>query len=200
MDISFRPAIPSDLPYIKNSWLESYRNGDGVRGIPNTFYFHYEELLLRKTLPRCSNAGGLLVAYEHQEGMEWADVIEADILGWICCEALKTGLLVHYVYVRGHDNRRNKKIAAKSGDFRGRGVASELLKRCQSDLGTKDQPVYYCYRTAACWETQRGRQALNDRDCVYLPYPKWNIPSTGCAQCGTPSWETGTPGNLKTVR
>lgn len=184
MNITFRPAVGSDIPYIKNSWLESYRNGDGVRGIPNSFYYHYEELLLRKTLPRCSNAGGLLVAYEHQPGMDWAETVEADILGWICCEPLKTGLLVHYTYVRGFDSRKNKKIQGKTANYRRRGIASELLQHCRVTLGCLDQPVYYTYRTPVCWETQSARDALAEKNCTYLPYPKWNLAPKG--------WETGT--------
>jgi GNAT superfamily N-acetyltransferase len=192
MDIAFRPAVGSDIPYIKNSWLESYRNGDGVRGIPNTFYYHYEELLLRKTIPRCSNSNGLVIAYEHSHDMEYIDTIEADILGWICAEALETGLLVHYCYVRGFDSRRNKKIAGKTRDYRRQGIASALLEHVRTSLNTIHQPVYYTYRTNVCWDSKEGRDALEARNCTYLPYPKWTLTPHG--------WETGTPGNEKTVR
>jgi len=186
MNISFRPAVGSDIPYIKNSWLESYRNGDGVRGIPNKYYYHYEELLLRKSIPRCSNAGGLVVAYEHKPDMDWMDTVKADILGWICAEALETGLLVHYVYVRGFDNRRNKHIPSKTNDYRQMGIASSLLDHCRTTLNCLHQPVFYTYRTSVCWDSQRGRDALAARNCTYLPYPKWTL--------APQDWETGTPG------
>lgn len=184
MEIAFRPAFGSDIAYIKNSWLESYRNGDGVRGIPNTFYYHYEELLIRKNMARCSNSHGLVIAYEHEPDLTMAEILKKDILGWICCEALEDSLLVHYVYTRGHDTGR-----ASGKNYRRQGIASALVEHCRAKYMVEDQPVYYTYRTSVCWQPRNARDVLKRFNAVYLPYPKWTLAPDG--------WETGKIGGAR---
>ena len=179
-NITFRPAVIKDLPYVKNSWLESFRNGDGVRGIPNTYYYHYEELALRKIIPRCSNSGGLIIAHEHDESDEYTDTLDRDILGWICSEALKTGLLVHYVYVRGFDGKKRR---TNGINWRRKGIATALLMEAQRKLNLTGAPVFYSYRTNVCWDTQEAREFLKEQRATYLPYPKFTLLPQ--------NWETG---------
>jgi len=160
-----------DIKYIKNSWLESYRDGDGVRGVPNSFYYEYEQKLLKQTLPRCSNSGGVILAHEHFPEDDYTDCIERPILGWICGEALTTGLLVHYIYVRGHAQKGKN----YGGAYRGRGIAASLLAQLAKSQGLEGEPVFYSYRTAVCWETQRAREAHKKFGATYVPYYKFSL-------------------------
>lgn len=171
LPIAFRPGVSADLSYIKNSWLESFRDGDGVRGIPNSFYYEYEQKILRKTLPRCSNSGGVIIAHEHFPEDEYLDCIERPILGWICAEALTTGLLVHYIYVRGHQQKGKK----YGGAYRNRGIARSLLEEAQRKQGLEGEPVFYCYRTEPCWSTPRARELHKELKATYVEYYKYSM-------------------------
>ena len=148
-----------------------------MRGIPNgQFYFH-EERILRHIIPRCSNAGGVVIAHEHFPEDTFVDTVERDILGWICAEALEEGLLVHYVYVRGHQQRGKH----HGSHFRRRGIATELLQNVQHRLGCEGQPVFYSYKTSVCWETPEARDTLRELGATYVMYLKFRFLPQGWA-------------------
>lgn len=193
LEIAFRPAVGSDIAYIKNTWLESFRTtGDGIRGMPNSYFFHYENLMLRKTLPRCSNKGGLVVAYAFRPDMEFQETIEADILGWICAEPLEDergmdkSLFVHYVYTRGHDSRRNKNIEGQTGNYRRQGVATALLRHVQKTMMREGEPIFYSYRTSACWMKPEARETLKREGATYVKHMRFTLAPPGWDSVGRP--------------
>lgn len=177
--ISFRPGIGEDVRYIKSSWLHSFRNGEGVKDIPNSVYFDYEEKILRYIIPRCSNVGGILIAYESDGTDEWRDVVDRPILGYIVCEPFEGALMVHMTYVRGY-NQAGKKMGKQ---YRRLGIGTALLEAAQRKFGLETAPLIYTYRTKMCWSEYDFRQRLKDLGATYVFYPKYTLlPS---------DWETG---------
>ena len=178
--IEFRPGVNSDIDYIKSTWLHSYRNGEGVKDVPNSVYYDYENRALVHIIPRCSNTGGVVVAHEAlPESASFADRVDAPILGYIVAEPLEGALLVHFCYVRGY-KRAGKKIGA---EYRQRGIATALLAEIQRRLRAESQPVLYTYRTEACWKYFGFRQKLKELGITYMPYLKYTLLPSG--------WETG---------
>ena len=171
LSIAFRPGVGADLKYIKNSWLESFRDGDGVRGVPNSFYYAYEQKIMKKTLPRCSNSGGVIIAHEHFPEDDFVATVERPILGWICAEALTTGLVVHFVYTRGFEQKGKK----YGGAYRNRGIARSLLDEVQRKQGCEGMPIFYTHRTEVCWRTPKARELHKDLNATYVPYYKYSL-------------------------
>jgi len=188
MDISFRPGVPADVRYLKNTWLHAFRDGEGVRDIPNGIYWDYEDKVLQVIIPRCSNAKGVLVAYPTQPpDTDWHTIVEAPILGYIVCEPMVDALLVHMTYVRGHQ-KKGKKTGQQC---RRQGIGSALLAEAQRKFHLEGAPIRYTYRTDMCWREYGFRQKLKELGATYVFYPKFSLLPGGCAQCQTPSWETG---------
>lgn len=182
LTIAFRPGTNADVPYLKSTWLHSFRNGEGARDIPNTVYYKYEGAILTYVIPRCSNQGGVVVAYEDQgPDASWAQMVDADILGYIVAEEFEGMLLVHMTYVRGY-NKPGKKSGNK---YRRRGIATELLREVQRKLGLEGKKILYTYRTEMCWQAYAFRKALKRIDADYVLYPKYTLLPGG--------WETGMP-------
>lgn len=182
LTIHFRPACPKDVAYLKSTWLHSFRSGEGAKGCPNSVYYGYHDAILRHVIPRCSNANGILIAYEALDpDASWGDKVDAPILGYIACEPLTDALLVHMVYVRGHD--RNKGPAVNTSSYRQRGIAKALLAEAQRTLFPEPMPVVFTHRTEACWKIYEFRKYLERIDAQYIPYLTYTLLPQG--------WETG---------
>ena len=183
LEISFRPGVGEDVKYLKATWLHGFRDGEGVRDVPNSIYYDYEGTIMQHTIPRCSNANGVIVAYEAlPEGTSFLDTVEAPIIGYIVAEAMKDALLIHYVYAKGHE-RPGKKHGKQ---FRNQGVARALIERAQTQLQCKGLPIRYTYRTPDCWQNYGWRTYLRRINATYVPYLKFTLLPSG--------WETGAVG------
>lgn len=186
LHITFRPGVGSDVRYIKNTWLKSFRDGEGVKDVPNSVYYHYEEKILRHIIPRCSNSGGVIIAYEEDHVADYDHIIDRPILGYIVCEPFEGRLLVHMCYVRGYE-KAGKKDGQK---YRRQGIATELVKEAMRRFRTPTDSFFYTYRTKMCWKEYGFRQALKRAGAVYVLYPKFSLLPSG--------WETGqTPEDVR---
>ncbi len=177
--LAFRPGVESDVRYLKNTWLHAFRDGEGAKDIPNSVYFHYEEKILRYIIPRCSNVGGVIVAYENDHVAEWDHIIDRPILGYIVAEPFEGRLLVHMCYVRGFD-KPGKRTGSK---YRKRGIGTALLQEAMRKFKTPTNEFMYTYRTKMCWHEFNFRQALKRARATYVLYPKYSLLPK--------NWETG---------
>jgi hypothetical protein len=92
--LKIRKGRKTDIPFISNSWVKSFRNGAFVRGIPNELYYRYHRRIVSELLQKSLVA----VLCERQD--------EDQIVGYVVAERSEEGaLLVHYVYVK-HDFRK----------------------------------------------------------------------------------------------
>jgi len=102
LPVTVRPAVASDLPFIRNSWLRNYHEHGPLSQVPNDVFFadagHWG------VVDRCLKVGVVLVA--HPEGDDGA------ILGWLCGGP---GATLNYTYVKA--------------PFRKLGVARLLIER-----------------------------------------------------------------------
>ena len=190
LNLSYRRAVGSDVAYIKATWMRGYRNGEGAKSIPNTFYYQYEDAILTHIIPRCSEAGGVLVAYETlPDGATTEEVLAAPIISYIVAEPLKQGLLVHMLYVRGHDRKGN----GQGSTYRQKGVAKAMLAEVDRRFDTQGDPKFYTYRTESCWKdpqtdhtarpTHGFRDYLRRIDAAYVPYLRFSLLPQGW-ECG----------------
>lgn len=99
--VQIRTANESDVPFIFNSWLKSYRSSNAAKNISNPVYFDFHHKLLENILQRSN----VLVL------CDTADT--AQVFGYIVAQDLDGVKVLHYAYV---------KFA-----FRGMGLANMLL-------------------------------------------------------------------------
>lgn len=142
--LALRAATQEDVPFIKSSWLESYRYGRAVRGVPNSIYYAMHDKVSQFLLA---------------DGEVTMVVDEADpsvIAGWACYKVEGPMLVLHYVYVRG--------------SWRRKGVATRLL---QGILALSEATlVAYTHDTEA-WYRYLGPKREKDylgAAWVYDPY------------------------------
>lgn len=88
VEIAIRPVEPTDVNFVLNSWLQSYR--DSLRSISNYTYYPEQQRLIGALADRAK----LVVACDAET--------PSFILGWACGEPLEVdgGLLLHYIYVK----------------------------------------------------------------------------------------------------
>lgn len=90
MKILYRPAKPSDVPFIFDSWLRSWRDLPWSGTIPNNLYADTQRSCIEQLLAR-----GARIEVAHPEGRD------DHILGWACTEVTRDGFAVlHYLYVK----------------------------------------------------------------------------------------------------
>lgn len=88
--ILIRTAIPSDVNFILNSWLKSWRVCKHSGVIGNNKYYEVTKDVIENLIARGAE---LKVACLFSD--------ENHILGWICIERIKTGQsVVHYLYIK----------------------------------------------------------------------------------------------------
>ncbi len=90
LPISLRVVSPFDIPFIKNSWLTSYRNSTYAWKIPNPVYFHEHGALISNMISKSN----ILVAVNQDD--------EDQIFGFIVFEPHKitNTSVIHYLYVK----------------------------------------------------------------------------------------------------
>lgn len=102
MEILIRKRIPSDLAFVFDSWMKSWRTSKWAGVIPNHLYFETQRVLIEDLIAR-----GAWILVAHPEGQ--VDTI----IGWACAEQKDERCVLHYIYVKD--------------PFLGLGIAEKLL-------------------------------------------------------------------------
>lgn len=113
-----RDSAPGDLPYVIDSWRESWRVGSRNRRLPRPAYNGlFDELVVR----------GVFALPETRVMVSCDDQAEDVVLGWVCYEpgSIPT---VHYAVVLGE----------RAVSMRRRGIFTTLL----AAIGVRDAMVY----------------------------------------------------------
>lgn len=103
-----RPAEVTDIPFVYNSWLKSYRDAPAVRNVPNSIYFDAHHKLIEGVFG--SQGLNVWVACDAQESER--------IYGYLVAEKIEADVVVHFVYVK-HSSR---------GQGIARALEQEILK------------------------------------------------------------------------
>lgn len=143
-EVILRTVKLSDLKYITNSWLESYRRAPAVTAVPNKSYYRFQHLLIEHLIPDSR----IIVA---------AGKSEPDrIYGWLVSEYTAPTLTLHYVYVRL--------------EARNYGLGSALITeafRQASQQRTKPNQVIWTHQTQS---GRRFMESFGPRLLSPLPY------------------------------
>lgn len=84
--LSSRPSNPSDLSYIYDTWLNSWRISPYAGTVPNSLYFDTQRQTIAGLLARGASLRVVTLG------------AETNVVGWTCFE-IKDGLTVlHYLY------------------------------------------------------------------------------------------------------
>lgn len=97
--IKIRKATESDIPFLFNSWLKSYRSSNYAASIDNTIYYSEHH----KVIERIFRYYDVLIACDLND--------DNHIYGFACAGHTENIFTIHYVYVK-HTFRRMK-IATK---------------------------------------------------------------------------------------
>ena len=90
MDIDYRPAATEDIPFIMNSWLNSWKKCPWAGVIRNNHYYDQTRGTIEDLIARGA-------AFEVACRASKPD----HILGWVCRELTQQGeAVVHYLYVK----------------------------------------------------------------------------------------------------
>lgn len=136
--LDVRARIDSDIPFITNSWLKSYR--EEMRFVGNDVYYANHHALIERLweAPECV----WLVACWPKD--------PRFIMGWLCAEASDKGPIIHYAYVR-HS-------AAEAENLRRLGIATRMVETFTE--GQTFDRVWYTHSTVAARAALRGRMAV----------------------------------------
>lgn len=155
LPVRLRHAERSDLHLILNSWLESFRKADLIKGVPNRVYFPTHHKILDQLLQRCA----VIVMCSDEDPKH--------ILGWCCAELMDNALVIHYTYVK------NK--------FRKMGLAKRMWKRMIESEPQRPAAIIATHRTPAgaaviknyiesVKEMSEDERAKWDFPVIYNPY------------------------------
>jgi hypothetical protein len=153
--LAIRTATDRDLPFIKSGWLDSYRDGRTVRGVPNSIYYRMQDKVVSHILRRA-----LCVVACNEDNPD-------ELFGFLCCEIAEGLPVVHYVYVRSGSRRA--------------GVAHRLLT---AFLSQEQDPTIcvYTHDTPAFYPVLRGRtKDYLGVGWVYDPFLIWRVIPSGWA-------------------
>lgn len=110
MPVAIRDAQEGDVPFIFNSWLQSFRKGSFSKFVDNKIYFSEQHKLVERLLRRST----VKMAVDPNE--------PATIYGYTVYETIEGLLTVHYCYTKH--------------TFRAMGVQRQLLKNIEHDYST----------------------------------------------------------------
>lgn len=130
---SLRPLVPSDIPFVFNSWLKSYRESPQVVGVPNTVFYDKFHQVIEQILPKSV----VIVAHDPED--------QSIIYGYVVAEYTGRDLVFHWVYVKH--------------PFRNFGLAKALE---QEILTIAHQSVYYTPRTRTIDSIMKSRNYTYD--------------------------------------
>lgn len=116
-DITFRKAVPEDVPFIMNSWLNSWKKSPWAGVLRNNHYYDQTRGVIEELIGRGATFEVACRASKPDR-----------ICGWICSEQTPAGeAVVHYCYTKE--------------PFLPFGVNEMLVARC---AGSK--PGFYTFR------------------------------------------------------
>lgn len=87
--------VEHDWPYIRSTWLRSYRESDSCAGMPDTAYFPWQRARIARVLDR---APLVLVARDEDSPIY--------VLGYGVFERIGSRFVTHWVYVRKAEKRQ----------------------------------------------------------------------------------------------
>jgi GNAT superfamily N-acetyltransferase len=105
--MKLRLAEESDVGFIFNSWLKSYRSSYFAKPISNTIYFSEHH----KVIEKLAKTSEILIACNQDD--------PSQIYGYACAERVDGVFVIHYIYVKQ--------------TFRRMGVAKALLESFDHD-------------------------------------------------------------------
>lgn len=108
--VRLRPANQTDVPFIFNSWLKSYRDSAGAKTVSNTVYFAEHHKLIERIVKNNS----VILAVNDSD--------PSQIYGYICAGQTEGIFTLHYLYVKHN--------------FRNLGIGKVLLNAFEHDLAT----------------------------------------------------------------
>lgn len=128
----FRPARPSDVPFILDSWIKSFRESPWAGVVPNNQFYDVTRSAIEGLLERGAR---LVVACSKADPDQ--------ILGWSCTEKVRGGDAAHFVYVKD--------------PYRRRGLATELIQHGTPFTAQEGDRRFYTFRTrCASYFATRG--------------------------------------------
>jgi len=92
-EVEFRPVEPSEIGFVLDSWIKSYRQSDWAGVVPNHLFFS----VMRETI------GGLIARGAKLVGAS----VAGRLLGYVCYEHKgEDTAVLHYVYVKDPFRRK----------------------------------------------------------------------------------------------
>lgn len=148
--LDIRGRIPADIPFVTNSWLQSYRSE--MRGVGNDVYYlnHHDGI---ERLWASENVVWLVACWPKDPSY---------IMGWLCAEATDAGPVVHYIYVRHSVNSEQ--------NLRGLGIATRLVETFLQGSDDPHKPAHTIWHTHS---TPASRAALSGRAAPQPGAPGW---------------------------
>lgn len=110
MPILIRDVQEGDVPFIFNSWLNSFRKGSFTKFVDNKIYFSEQHKLIERLIKRAT----VKIAVDPAD--------PATIYGYLVYEYVQGVLVVHYGYTKQ--------------TFRAMGVLRQMLHSIQHDFST----------------------------------------------------------------
>ena len=86
--IRIRRAAETDVPFLFNSWLKSYRHSRFAQDLHTTIYYSEQHKVIENILKSCE----VLIAC--------ADDDISQILGWVVFEKVQGAFVLHYIYTK----------------------------------------------------------------------------------------------------
>jgi hypothetical protein len=90
LPVMIRVAELSDIPFIFNSWLKSYRDSPAVKNVPNTVYYAEHHKVIEEVL--ASKSLMILVACNKED--------QDQICGYIVAELTPELSVIHWLYCK----------------------------------------------------------------------------------------------------
>jgi len=125
--LKFRQAAESDMAFIYDSWLRSFKHAHAAGPIPMEIYWD----VYKKALDIIMARPGVLIIVAYHPGL--SPESKADIHGWSCIEKLDGETpVVHYIHVKK--------------ERRGSGIARMMLAEAGIDV---ESELYYTFKSRA---------------------------------------------------
>lgn len=136
LPIVIREAQEGDIPFIFNSWLQSFRSGLMPKKVDNTIYFSEHHKVIERLIKRAPT----LIACDPAD--------PATIYGYLCYEKIDGVFVLHYCYVK-HTFRAmgvmRQLLAATEQDFKNNSGVFSHMTMIFERLALKYNLIYHPY-------------------------------------------------------